>query len=80
MEKVFVSFCPHGQYAREMKNLVNITGLSDEIGFSVRQLRGFVAQKKIPYYKFGHKTLRFDPQKVERALAKFEVAAIGGAK
>jgi len=60
-----------------MKNLVVIYGLSEQIPFSVRELRGFVAAKKIPFFKFGHRTLRFDPEKVEKALQRFEVPAIG---
>jgi len=60
-----------------MKNLVDIYGLSQQIPFSVREIRGFVAGKKIPFFKFGHRTMRFDPEKVERALSKFEVREVG---
>ena len=63
-----------------MKHLVDIYGLSEQTQFSVRLLRGFVAAKKIPFFKFGHRTLRFDPEKVERALAKFEIKEVGAAK
>jgi len=60
-----------------MKNLVDIFELSERTPFSVRELRGFVAGGKIPFFKFGHRTMRFDPEKVEKALAKFEVKEVG---
>ena len=60
-----------------MKKLLNIRELSEQKGRPVRQLRSLVQAKKIPFYKLGHRTILFDPEKVERALAKFEVAAIG---
>jgi hypothetical protein len=60
-----------------MSKLVDINGLSKEIGIPVRKLRSFVAARKIPFLKCGHRTLLFDPQKVERELARFEVPAVG---
>jgi hypothetical protein len=59
-----------------MKRLVNIKQLSAENGLAVRTLRGFVATRKIPFLKCGHRTLLFDPEKVEKALARFEVPAV----
>jgi hypothetical protein len=60
-----------------MRNLVSIEKLSEQTGFPVRLLRTWAAGKKIPYFKFGHRTMRFDPGKVVKALEKFEVQAIG---
>jgi hypothetical protein len=57
--------------------LVDIRGLSQKNGIPIRTLRSFVAGRKIPFLKCGHRTLLFDPEKVEKALAKFEVAAVG---
>jgi hypothetical protein len=59
-----------------MKKLFDIFQLAEAKGRSVRQLRSFVAGGKIPYFKMGHRTLLFDPEKVEKALAAFEVKAI----
>lgn len=60
-----------------MKRLVNIKQLSEENGLAVRTLRGFVAARKIPFLKCGHRTLLFDPEKVDKALQRFEVPAVG---
>jgi len=36
-----------------------------------------MAGRKIPYLKCGHRTLLFDPEKVQKALERFEVHAVG---
>jgi len=59
-----------------MSKLLDIFELSEAKGRPVRQLRTFVAGKKIPYLKVGHRTLLFDPEKVEKALERFEIPAI----
>jgi hypothetical protein len=59
-----------------MRRLVNIKQLSEEKGLAVRTLRGFVAARKIPFLKCGHRTLLFDPEKVDKALQRFEVLAV----
>jgi excisionase family DNA binding protein len=60
-----------------MRKLVDIEKLSEETGFSVRTLRTFIAGKKIPFLKIGHRTMRFDPDKVEKALERFEIKEVG---
>jgi len=57
--------------------LVNIGGLSEHKGIPVRTLRTLVATRKIPYLKLGHRLLFFDPQKVDKALQRFEVQEVG---
>jgi hypothetical protein len=57
--------------------LVNITGLSKHNGIPVRTLRTFMASRKIPFLKCGHRTILFDPEKVDNALQRFEVREIG---
>jgi hypothetical protein len=59
-----------------MSKLLNIFELSKAKGRPVRQLRSFVAAGKIPYFKLGHRTMLFDVEKVERALARFEVKEV----
>jgi hypothetical protein len=56
--------------------LLDIFELSEAKGRPVRQLRTFVAEKKISYLKIGHRTLLFDPEKVEKALQRFEIPAV----
>jgi hypothetical protein len=60
-----------------MSKLLNIYELAEAKGRPVRQLRTFVHTGKIPYYKVGHRTMLFDPVKVERALQRFEIPAVG---
>jgi hypothetical protein len=57
--------------------LVNIASLSDYNGIPVRTLRSFMAGRKIPFLKFGHRTIFFDPEEVDRALQRFEVQEVG---
>lgn len=56
--------------------LLNIKGLSSEIGQAERTIRTWVQRRKIPYLRVGHRTLLFDPEKVRAALEKFEVHAV----
>jgi hypothetical protein len=60
-----------------MSELLDILELSKAKGRPVRQLRTFIAEKKIPYLKIGHRILLFDPEKVEKALQRFEIPAVG---
>ena len=60
-----------------MRKLVDITGLAEELPFTVRYLRCLVAERKIPFIRLGHKTLRFDVEKVQKALERFEVKEVG---
>jgi len=60
-----------------MSKLTDIRGLSEQSGLPIRKLRSFVAARKIPFLKCGHRTLLFDVEKVNKALARFEVPAVG---
>ena len=59
-----------------MSKLLDIFELAEEKGRSVRELRGLVAARKIPFYRLGHRSLRFDLKKVEAALQRFEIPAV----
>jgi hypothetical protein len=59
------------------RKLVNIAGLSEGSGIPVRTLRSFMAARKIPFLKFGHRTIFFDPEEVDQALQGFEVQQVG---
>ena len=60
-----------------MAKLLDIRGLSEQSGIPIRRLRSFVAGRKISFLKCGHRTLLFDPEKVKKDLARFEVPAVG---
>jgi hypothetical protein len=57
--------------------LVNIKTLSETTGVPVRTLRSFVASRKIPFLKCGHRTLLFYPKRVIASLERFEVKEVG---
>jgi excisionase family DNA binding protein len=60
-----------------MEKLVNIKQLSVELGQSQRTIRSWIYTRKIPFLKVGHRTMLFSPEKVLKALWKFEVKAVG---
>ena len=45
--------------------LMNIDQVADRLGVSVRHMRRLVAERRIPFVKWGH-LLRFDPDEVDR--------------
>lgn len=55
---------------------VNLEGLEAATGIPARTLRTLFHHKKIPGLRLGHRTVIFDPAKVQAALDKFEVKAI----
>jgi excisionase family DNA binding protein len=52
--------------------LMDITGVADRLGVSVRYVRRLVAERRIPYIKLGH-LLRFDPNTINEWLDKARV-------
>jgi len=52
--------------------LMDIAGVADRLGVSVRYVRRLVAERRIPYIKFGH-LLRFDPGTIDDWLDKARV-------
>ena len=64
-------------YDTKMKPLINIRQLSEEIGIGVRGLRGFVAARKIPVIRLGHRTMLFDRERVVSALQRYEIPEVG---
>jgi hypothetical protein len=59
-----------------MAKLLNVFELSEALGRPLRQIRGLVQSRKIPFYKVGYRSLLFDPVKVEKALNAFEIPAV----
>jgi hypothetical protein len=65
-----------GHIMAYMTKLVDIEKLSELTGFPVSTLRTFVRARKIPFFKYGYRTMRFDPAKAEKALQRFEIPAV----
>ena len=49
------------------QSLITIEQVADALGVSVRHIRRLVAERRIPYLKWGH-LLRFDPLAIDRWL------------
>jgi excisionase family DNA binding protein len=58
------------------EKLVTIKELAAQSGLPVRTLRTLMSRGTIPFLKLGFRTVRFQPSKVEKALARREVKAV----
>ena len=47
--------------------LLTIAEVADRLGVQVRHVRRLIAERRIPYIKWGH-LVRFDPEELERWL------------
>ena len=56
-----------------LPNLVDIDTLAAHLGVSVRHVRRLVAERRIPFLKWGH-LLRFDPTEIVAWLEESRVA------
>ena len=56
--------------------LLDYHQLSKRTGRKVRSLRTFVKKGLVPYLRLGHRTVLFEPDKVLKALRRFEVKEI----
>ena len=54
--------------------LMNIDQVAERLGVSVRHMRRLVAERRIPFVKWGH-LLRFNPDEVDRWLEECAVPA-----
>ena len=54
--------------------LINIEQVAERLGVSVRHVRRLIAERRIPYVKWGH-LLRFDPEEVDRWIEECAVPA-----
>jgi len=59
-----------------MTKLLDTNELALELNRPVRQIRSWVAGKKIPVCKIGWRTNLFDLDKVLKALERFEIPAV----
>lgn len=56
-----------------IEKLISYPELSEQTGLSVRSLRTLVHKGVLPHVRLGHRTVKFQPSKVAKALAKREV-------
>jgi excisionase family DNA binding protein len=56
-----------------LPNLVDIDTLAAHLGVSVRHVRRLVAERRVPFLKWGH-LLRFDPAEIAAWLEESRVA------
>jgi len=55
------------QQPANRKALLTIAEVADRLGVQVRHVRRLVAERRIPYIKWG-RLIRFDPDDIERWL------------
>jgi excisionase family DNA binding protein len=60
-------------HMRMQERLLTYQELSEQIGLPVRTLRHLVTKGVIPRLVLGHKLIRFQPSRVQKALQKREV-------
>jgi len=56
-----------------VESLLTIDQVAQRLGVQVRHVRRLVAERRIPYLKWGH-LLRFDPQELEAWIDAARVA------
>jgi excisionase family DNA binding protein len=59
-----------------LPNLLDIDGVAEHLGVNERHVRQLVAERRIPFVKWGH-LLRFDPAEIAAWLDRQRVA-VGG--
>ncbi len=60
------------------KHLLSKRELATTVGVSPRTIDNWVAQRRIPRLRFSSRLTRFDLNKVEAALSRYEVKEVGG--
>lgn len=54
---------PTSVNSNELPHLLTITAVAEHLGVDVRHVRRLVAERRIPFIKWGH-LLRFDPTEI----------------
>ena len=54
------------------ETLLDITGLAQRLGVNVRHVRRLVAERRIPFIKWGH-LIRFDPSEIAAWIERARV-------
>ena len=58
------------------RNLVNEDGLLEVLPLTPRQVRELRDQRKIPFIKFGHRSVMYNLEKVLAALERLEIKEV----
>jgi excisionase family DNA binding protein len=58
---------PDNLSSRSLPRLLDIAGVAEHLAVSERHVRRLVAERRIPYVKWGH-LLRFDPDEIAEWL------------
>ena len=56
-----------GRPATDLPRLLDISGVAEHLGVAPRHVRRLVAERRIPFIKWGH-LIRFDPAEIETWL------------
>ena len=51
----------------ELQNLLDVPGVAAHLGVSERHIRRLIAERRIPYVRWGHH-IRFEPDEIARWL------------
>jgi len=54
---------PENLSGRRLPRLLDVAGVAEHLAVSERHIRRLVAERRIPYVKWGH-LLRFDPDEI----------------
>jgi excisionase family DNA binding protein len=76
MEEIFVPGAD-GLSQERLPRLLDIEGVAEHLGVSERHVRRLVAERRIPFVKWGH-LLRFDPAEIASWLDSVRVPPAGG--
>ena len=61
---------------RVLPHLLDIEAVAEHLGVSVRHVRRLVAERRIPFMKWGH-LLRFDPAAIAEWLEEARIGSGG---
>ena len=63
---------PSTQPTQLPSRLLDIPGLADHLGVNIRHVRRLVAERRIPFIKWGH-LIRFDPAEIAEWIERARV-------
>ncbi len=64
--------------ARSVPHLMDITALAERLGVTPRHIRRLVAERRVPFIKWGH-LIRFDPAEIAEWLEQARIPTNDGA-
>ena len=61
----------------ELPHLLTVAELAEHLGVDIRHIRRLVAERRIPFIKWGH-LLRFDPAEIDTWIDTYDYAILRG--